>query len=74
MISVLPVDRWDTLAATALMPSIMAEMNLAILSRTAPIRFLHQEHHATTEDLTQGINTHTTAGTDHTPIMAQDSR
>ena len=35
-------------------------------------RFLHQEHHAAMEDLIQGINTTTTKGTDHTPIMIPD--
>ena len=72
MISVLSVDGQVILATTALMPSVMAVMNLAIFCRTAPTRFLHQEHHATTEYLIQGINTPTTRGTDHTPIMVTD--
>ena len=55
------------MATTALMLSVMAVMNLAILPRTAPTRCLHQQHHATMEDLVQGINTPTTEGKDHTP-------
>ena len=35
-----------------------------------PTRFIHQQHHTTTEDLVQGINTSRTGGTDHTPIKA----
>ena len=66
------VDEQVIFAATALMSSIVAVMNLATLPRTAPITFLHQEHHATMADLVQGINTPTTRGTDHTPIMAQN--
>ena len=54
------------------MPTIMAVMNLATLCRTSPTRFLHQEHHATKTDLIQGINTPTTEGTDHIPIMIPD--
>ena len=50
----------------------MAGMNLATLPRTAPTRFFHQEHHATMADLIQDIDTPTTAGTDHTPIMVPD--
>ena len=72
MISVLSVDRQVIFAATALMPSVMAVMNLAILPRTVPTRFLHQEHHTTMEGLIQGINTPTTGGTEHTPIMVPD--
>ena len=45
MVSVLSVDRQVILATTALMPSVMAVINLATLPRTAPTRFLHQEHH-----------------------------
>ena len=60
MISVLFVDRMVILAATALMHSVMAVMTLTILPRTAPTKSLHQEHHATTEDLVQGIDTPTT--------------
>ena len=65
------MDGQVVLTTTALMPSIMAVMNLAILQRT---RFLHQEHHATMEDLIQGIDALTTGGTDHTPIMVPDIR
>ena len=72
MISVLAVNGQVTLATTAMMLSVMAVMDLATLPRTAPTRFLHQEHHAITEDLTQGINTLTTGGTAHTPIMVPD--
>ena len=54
------------------MPSVMAVMNLATLPRIAPIRFLHQEHHSTMADLIQCIDTPTTRGTDHTPIMVPD--
>ena len=67
--SVLYVDGQVILAATAPVPSVVAVMNLATLPRTVPTRFLHQEHHATTADLNQGIDTPTTGGTDHTPIM-----
>ena len=45
---------------------------LGHFAQDCPTRFLHQEHHATTADLIQGINTSTTRGTDHTPIMVQD--
>ena len=72
MINVLSVNRQVTLATTALMPSVMAVMNLVTLPRTAPTRFFHQEHHATMEYLTQGINTPTTSVADHTPIMVPD--
>ena len=54
------------------MPSLMAVINLVILPRPSPTKFLHQEHHATTEDLIQGINTPTTGETDITPIMVPD--
>ena len=54
------------------MPSIIAVINLDTLPRTAPTRFLHQEHHTTMEDLVQGIKTPTTRGTDHIPIMVPD--
>ena len=40
-----------------MMPSVMAVKNLATLSRSAPTRLLHQQHHVTTEDLTQGTDT-----------------
>ena len=69
MISVLSVDEQVILAATVLMPSVIAVINLATLPRTAPTRFLHQEHHTTLEYLTQGINTPTTGETDPTPII-----
>ena len=54
------------------MPSVIAVMNLATLSRTAPTRFLNNKHHANMEDLIQGIYTPTTGETDHTPIMVPD--
>ena len=66
------VDEQVILATTALMPSVMAVMNLDTLYRTVPTRFLHQEHHASKTDLIQGINTPTIEGTDHTPIMVPD--
>ena len=67
MIDVLFVDKKVILAATALMPSVMAGMNVATLCKTAPTRFLLQEHHATKTDVIQGIDTPTTEGTDHAP-------
>ena len=67
MIDVLFVDKQVILAATALMPSVMAVINLATLHKTAPTGFLHQGHHATKTDLIQGINTPTPKGTDCTP-------
>ena len=51
------------------MTSAMAVMNFAILHRTTPTRFLHQEHHATMADCTQGIDIPATGGTSHTLIM-----
>ena len=72
MISILSVDAQVILATTALLPSVVAVMNLAIFSKTVPTTFLHQEHNVTTEDLIQGIHTPTTGGTDHTPIMVTD--
>ena len=72
VIGVLSVDRQVILATTALMPSVMAVMNFTILPRTIPTRFLCQQHHATTENLVQSIDTPTTRGTDHTPIMVTD--
>ena len=68
----LSVNGQVTLATTALMPSVVAVMNLATLLRTFPRRFLHQEHHATTKDLTQGIDTPMAGGTDHSPAMVPD--
>ena len=49
----------------------MAVMNLATLHRTAPTRFLPQEHNATKTDLIQGIDLTTTEGTDHTDLWSQ---
>ena len=60
------------LIATALMPSVMVVMNLTTLHRTAPTRFCPQECHTTKTDLTQGINTPTIEGRDHTSIMVPD--
>ena len=39
-----------------LLHSVTAGMNLATLHRTAPTRFLPQEHHATKKDFIQGID------------------
>ena len=72
MINVLSVNEQVILAAPDLMLSVMAAMNLATLPRTAPTRFLHQEHHTTMADLAEGIDAPTTRGIDHTPIMVQD--
>ena len=72
MIDVLFVDAQVIVATTTLMLSVMAVMDLAILHRIAPTRLLHQEHHATKKDLIQGIDTPTTEGTDHAPIMVPD--
>ena len=69
MIDVLFVDEQVILASTALMPSVMAVINLATLHRTVPTRFLHQEHRATKTDPIQGINIPTPKGTDHTPAI-----
>ena len=66
------MDRQVILAAPAMMPSVIAVMNLTILHRTSPTGFLHQEHHATMADIIQGINTPTTRRTDNTPIMVPD--
>ena len=55
-----------------LMPIVIDVMNLAILPRTAPTSFLHQENNATMEDFIQGINAPTTRGMEHTPIMFPD--
>ena len=66
------MDAQVILAATSLIPSVMGVMNLATLCRTAPTIFLPQEHHATKTDLIEGINTSSTKGTDHTPIMVLD--
>ena len=63
IIDVLFVDEQVSLATTALMPNVMAVMNLAILHWTVPTRFLNQEHHATKTDLIQGINIPTAKGT-----------
>ena len=72
MIDALFVDEQVNLAATVLMPSVMAVMNLDTLHRTSPTRLLHQECHATMADFIQGIDTLATRGIDHTPIMAPD--
>ena len=72
MIRVLSIDRQVTLATTALVLNVIIMMNLATLFRTVPTRFLHQEHHITTEDLIQGINTPTTGGTNQTPTTVPD--
>ena len=66
------LDEQIILAATALMSSVMAVMNLATLCRTVPTRFLPQKNIATKTDLIQGIDTLTTKGTDHTHIMVPD--
>ena len=71
-ISVLSVDGQVISTATALMPSVMAVMNFVTLPSTTQTRFLHQEHHATMEDLIQGMDAPTTGGIDHTPIMVPD--
>ena len=72
MIDVLFVDEQVILAANALMPNVMALMNLATLHRTTPTIFFHQEHQTIKTDLIQGINTSNTKMTDHTPIMVPD--
>ena len=73
MINILFEDKQVIFATNALMTSVMGVMNLATLPRIAPTtKFLHQECHASISYLTQGINTPTTRGTDHTPIMAPD--
>ena len=69
MINDLSVDKKIILAATVLILSGMAVLNLATLPRTALQRFLHQKHHAIKADLIQGIYTSTTGSTDHIPIM-----
>ena len=61
------------LATTALMHSVMAAMNLAILHKTALARFLCQKNHVTKTGLVQGHNTPKHEGTDHTqPTMGKD--
>ena len=55
------------------MPGIMDVMNVATLHKTAPTRFLPQEHPTTKTDLIQGIDIPTSKGTGHTPpIMVPD--
>ena len=49
------MDKQVIFAASALMPSVKAVMNLATLPRTVPTRFLHQECYATMADFIQGI-------------------
>ena len=63
------MDEKIILATTALMPSVTTVMNLVTLCRTAPTRFIPQEHHATKTDLNQGIEIPTPKGTDHTPPL-----
>ena len=72
VIDVLYVGTHVILATTVLMPSAIALMNVTILCRTAPTRFLPQEHHTTKIDLVQGIDTPTAQGTGHTSIMVPD--
>ena len=73
MIDFLFVDAQVILATTALLPSVMAVMNLATLYRTVPTRFLSHEHSTIKTDLIQGINIPTPKGTDCTPpIMVPD--
>ena len=67
MIDVLFIYEQLILATTVQMCNVMAAMNLATVHRTAPTRFLPQEHHATKTDLIQAINIATLGGTDHTP-------
>ena len=67
MIDFLFADKLVILATTALIHGVTAVMNLATLHRTAPTRFLTQEHHATKTHLIQGINMPTLEGTDHNP-------
>ena len=67
------MDKQVILDATALTHSVTVVMNLATLHRTAPTRFLPQEHHATKTDHVQGINIPTPKVTDNTqPIMIPD--
>ena len=73
MVSVLCVDGQVILPTNAMMHSVMAVMNVATLSRTTSTIFLHQEHHATMEDLIWGTITIKPKGTDHTPIMVSDT-
>ena len=68
----LSVDRQVILVATALMPSVMAVMNLATLLRSATTRFLHQKHDTSMADHIQSIITPTTRGTNHALIMVPD--
>ena len=73
MIDALFVDKWVILAATAPMYSVTAAMDSANLHKTAPTRFLPQEHHATKTDLVQCHDKPTPKGTDHTsPTMGTD--
>ena len=67
MIDVLFVDGQVILVTTALMSSVTVAMNLVTLHKTAPTRFLPQEHHVTKTNLIQGIDIPTPKGTDHTP-------
>ena len=65
MIDALFVDELVILAITALMHSVIAVMNFSTLHRSAPKRFLCQEHHTTKTGLVQGNDTPTPKGTDH---------
>ena len=62
MIDALFVDEGVILATTAPMHSVTAVMNLATLHKTAPTRFLHQEHHAMKTDFIPGHDTPTPKG------------
>ena len=55
------------LAAIALMHSVTAAMNLATLHKTAPTRFLPEEHHASKTVLVPGHDLPGPKGTDHNP-------
>ena len=67
MTDALFVDNQIILATIAPMYSVTAAMNLTIFHKTAPTRFLPQDHHATRTGLVQGHYTPTPNGTDHTP-------
>ena len=61
------VDEWVIVAVTAPMHSITAVMDSSTLHRTAPTRFICQEHHASKTGLIQSNNMPTPEWTDHTP-------
>ena len=67
MIDFLFVGKQVILATNAPIYSVTAAMNFTTVHRTAPTRFLPQEHHATKTDLIQGIGIPTTKGKNHTP-------